>query len=43
MTPDKIYLVGFMSSGKSTVARALAERLHWQAEDVDELIERCEL
>lgn len=42
MTPDKIYLVGFMASGKSTVARALAERLHWQAEDVDELIERRE-
>jgi shikimate kinase len=42
MTPDKIYLVGFMASGKSTVARALAERLHWQAQDVDELIERRE-
>jgi len=42
MTPDKIYLVGFMASGKSTVARALAERLGWQAEDVDELVERRE-
>lgn len=42
MTPDKIYLVGFMASGKSTIARALAERLHWQAEDVDDLIERRE-
>ena len=42
MTPDKIYLVGFMASGKSTLARALAERLHWQSEDVDELIERRE-
>jgi shikimate kinase len=40
--PDKIYLVGFMAAGKSTVARALAERLHWQAEDVDELIEARE-
>ena len=40
MTPDKIYLVGFMASGKSTVARALSERLRWQAEDIDELIER---
>jgi shikimate kinase len=40
MTPDKIYLVGFMASGKSTVARALATRLGWRAEDVDELIEQ---
>jgi len=42
MTPDKIYLVGFMASGKSTVARALAARLGWQAEDVDALIEARE-
>jgi shikimate kinase len=42
MTPDKVYLVGFMASGKSTVARALAARLQWQAEDIDELIERRE-
>jgi len=39
---DKIYLVGFMASGKSTIARALAARLHWQTEDVDDLIERRE-
>jgi shikimate kinase len=39
---DKIYLVGFMAAGKSTVARALAERLGWRAEDVDELIEARE-
>lgn len=42
MTADKIYLVGFMASGKSTVARALAARLRWQSEDVDDLIERRE-
>jgi shikimate kinase len=42
MTADKIYLVGFMASGKSTVARALAGRLGWQSEDIDELIERRE-
>mgnify|MGYP001325743928 CR=1 FL=1 len=42
MTPDKIYLVGFMASGKSTIARALAARLRWQAEDIDELVERRE-
>ena len=40
--PDKIYLVGFMAAGKSTVARALAQRLGWRAEDVDELIEARE-
>jgi shikimate kinase len=42
VTADKIYLVGFMAAGKSTVARALAQRLHWRAEDVDELIEARE-
>lgn len=42
MTPDKIYLVGFMASGKSTIARALAGRLRWRAEDVDDLIEARE-
>jgi shikimate kinase len=42
MLADKIYLVGFMAAGKSTVARALAARLGWRAEDVDELIEARE-
>lgn len=42
MTLDKIYLVGFMAAGKTTVARALARRLGWGAEDVDELIEARE-
>jgi shikimate kinase len=42
MHADKIYLVGFMAAGKSTVARALAARLRWQAEDVDALIEARE-
>jgi shikimate kinase len=39
---DKIYLVGFMACGKTTVARVLARRLGWQAEDIDELIEARE-
>lgn len=39
MITDKIYLVGFMASGKSTIARALAARLRWRAEDIDDLIE----
>lgn len=42
MIPDKIYLVGFMASGKSTVARHLAQRLKWRHEDVDDLIEAQE-
>ena len=42
MTPDKIYLVGFMAAGKTTVARAIATRLGWRAEDIDELIEARE-
>jgi shikimate kinase len=39
---DKIYLVGFMAAGKSTLARALAKRLDWRAVDVDEVIEERE-
>jgi shikimate kinase len=39
---DKIYLVGFMGAGKSSVARALAKRLDWRAEDIDERIETRE-
>ena len=42
MKTDKIYLVGFMAAGKTTVARALAGRLGWRAEDIDELIEARE-
>ena len=42
MTVDKVYLVGFMAAGKSTVARSLSARLGWRAEDVDELIEARE-
>lgn len=37
-----MYLVGFMAAGKTTVARALAKRLDWQATDIDELIEQRE-
>ena len=42
MKADKIYLVGFMASGKSTIARALAARLGWRSEDIDDLIEKRE-
>ncbi len=39
---DKIYLVGFMAAGKTTVARALAARLGWRVDDIDELVEARE-
>lgn len=45
MTPvhkDKLYLVGFMGSGKTTLARALSRRLGWRAIDLDDEIERRE-
>lgn len=42
MTTDKVYLVGFMAAGKSTLAHALARRLGWRAEDVDAIIESRE-
>jgi shikimate kinase len=39
---DKIYLVGFMAAGKTSVARALARRLGWNTVDIDEAIEQRE-
>lgn len=39
MRTDKLYLVGFMGAGKTTVARALGRRIGWRVEDVDERIE----
>lgn len=42
MKADKIYLVGFMGAGKSTVARTLAKRLDWRVEDIDAQIEQRE-
>jgi shikimate kinase len=39
---DKVYLVGFMGAGKSTVARSLGKRLDWRVEDIDARIERTE-
>jgi shikimate kinase len=39
---DKVYLVGFMGAGKTSVGRALAKRLDWRFADIDEMIERRE-
>jgi shikimate kinase len=39
---DKIYLVGFMGAGKTTVARRLARRIGWTVHDIDEHIEARE-
>ena len=42
MRPERIFLVGFMCSGKTTVGKMLSERLGWEFLDVDEEIERKE-
>ena len=42
MRTDKLYLVGFMGAGKTTVARALGQRIGWRVEDVDDRIEARE-
>lgn len=42
MRADKIYLVGFMAAGKSSLAREVGRRLGWKVEDVDERIEARE-
>ena len=42
MKSDKLYLVGFMGAGKTTVARVLGRRIGWRAEDIDHRIEARE-
>ena len=42
MRADKLYLVGFMGAGKTSVAASLGRRLGWRSEDVDERIETRE-
>jgi shikimate kinase len=39
---DKLYLVGFMGAGKTSVARALGRRVGWRVEDIDQRIETRE-
>jgi shikimate kinase len=36
----RVFLVGFMASGKSTVGRLLAARMSWEAVDTDLLVEQ---
>jgi shikimate kinase len=38
--PDRIFVVGFMGSGKSTVAKKLANAMGYYFVDLDDLIER---
>ena len=42
MKADKLYLVGFMGAGKTTVARSFARRIDWKFDDIDERIESRE-
>ena len=42
MRAEKLYLVGFMAAGKSSLAREVGRRLGWKVEDVDERIEARE-
>jgi|SRR5580658_2111706 shikimate kinase len=39
---NSVFLVGFMGAGKSTVGRALGQRLNWIFEDLDDRIEARE-
>jgi len=42
MTFERIYLVGFMGAGKTSVGRVLAPQLGWCFVDMDEEIEKAE-
>jgi shikimate kinase len=42
VTQTRIYLVGFIGAGKTTVGRRLAKKLGWTFLDLDEEIERRE-
>src|SRR5215204_1181685 len=42
MLPEHITLTGFMGSGKSSVARAVAVKLGWEAVDGDDVVEARE-
>lgn len=39
---QRVVLTGFMGSGKSTIGRRLAQRLHWRFVDLDQVIEQSD-
>ena len=39
MLPDRIYIIGYMCSGKSSISRKLAARLGYEPYDTDDLFE----
>lgn len=39
---QNIVLVGFMGTGKTAVAHALTQKIHWNLVDTDELVEQSE-
>lgn len=39
MLPDRIYIIGYMCSGKSSISRRLANKLGYQAFDTDDMFE----
>lgn len=39
MSFNRVYLIGLMGAGKSTVGKILAEAINWQFWDIDEAIE----
>ena len=42
MPAERVYLVGFMGAGKSTIGRALAAQLGWSFVDLDTEIEHSQ-
>lgn len=42
MKEERLYIVGYMASGKSTLGDALAKRLGWSFIDLDEEVEKKE-
>lgn len=38
----RVFLIGFMGAGKTTVGKELARRLGWTFQDLDEIIERSQ-
>lgn len=42
MKEERLYIAGYMASGKTTFGRALAERIGWDFLDLDEEVERRE-